>query len=198
MNNKLSIGIGVVALILAISSFFVTKTIVREVTSLAGITNYDSLTLGENLIVGGTAAITGATTQTGTLTVDGGLLKSKTIATSSTATTQTLVQADLLNYNTVLFNPGTISIAMTLPATSTLTTLVPTAGDMAEQCWYNATSSTASVGQIVWAAGTGIDLMASSTPNSITQRPGQWGCFTFVRQTDTDISALYSDFQNAD
>jgi len=134
--------------------------------------------------------------------LDGGTIRSYTNATSTTATTQTLVQADILKYDTVLFTPNTGSVTLTLPATSTLTTFIPTAGDMVEQCWYNATS-TASI-NITFAAGTGIDLqrVATSTVTGaagvLAIPTGNSACFKFIRQTNTDVQALMTNFIDAD
>lgn len=146
---------------------------------------------------GTTLTVTGATTIGGLTTLNAGQLRSYTNATSTTATSQTLEEADLLNYDTVLLTPDTPSLTLTLPATSTLTSFIPTAGDMAEQCWYNATS-TASM-NITFAAGTGIDLQtASTTQTDLTFATGGNACLKFIRQTDTDVSVLMTEYTDAD
>lgn len=160
----------------------------------------DSWSVGGNLSVTGTSALTGALTLGGKITTDGGSLHSYTSSTSTTATTYTLTQADILNYDTILMTPNTGDLALTLPATSTLTSLVPTAGDMAEQCWHNA-SSTAGI-DITFAAGTGITLLsATSTSGGIgapTIQPLDIGCFKFVRQGNTDVTAAFTTYKDAD
>lgn len=134
--------------------------------------------------------------------IDAGLTKSYTNSTSTTATSETLAQSDILGYDTIFLNPTGGAVTLTLPATSTLTTLVPTAGDRQDTCIFNA-SSTAGI-NITLAAGTGIDLdiVATSTITSplgvLKIGPNNSGCLTFIRQASTDISALLTVFGNAD
>lgn len=140
------------------------------------------------------------------LDLDAGQLRSYTNATGTTATAQTLKAADILGYDTILFTPNKASVTLTLPASSTLTSLVPTAGDMAEQCWYNATTTAST--NIVFAAGTGIDLKVASSTSQVggafdlTIAPGQMGCFKYVRKAATastfDIIAGLVEYNNAD
>lgn len=133
---------------------------------------------------------------------DAGILRSYTNSTSTTATSQTLVQADILNYDTMLITPNTGSLTLTLPASSTLTSVVPSAGDRQDICIVNGTSTAAIT--IKLAAGTGIDLytVATSTISGaggvLPIGPQVMGCVTFVRQADTDVSALYIPAINAD
>ena len=149
------------------------------------------------------AASVGSTFSAGGLaTLNGGQLRSSTNATSTDQTSLTLVQADILNYDTLLITPNTGALTYTLPATSTLTSFVPTAGDMVEQCWYNATTTSAAT--VTVTAGTGMDLerVATSTTSgsvAVLAIPSQGSaCFKFVRQTDTDISVLMTSFINSD
>lgn len=138
----------------------------------------------------------------GFLTTNAGLLQSYVNATSTTATSMTMVQADILNYNTLLITPTVGALTYTLPATSTLTSFVPTAGDRVDQCWYNATSTTAATVTVV--AGAGIDLERTAT-STISGSAGviaigarNSACFTFIREADTDISVLMHNFIDAD
>lgn len=162
----------------------------------------DSTAPSTGEVRGATLTMTGAATLGGLATLNAGQLRSYTNTTSTIATTQTLVEADILNYDTVLFTPNYGHVTLTFPATSTWTNYIPTAGDMAEQCWYN-TTSTASI-NITFAAGTGMDLqrVATSTmsgPLGILAVPtGQAVCFKFLRQTDTDVSALMTEFADVD
>lgn len=154
-----------------------------------------------DLEVSGTSYL-GASGFYGSATFNAGQLKSYTNATSSTATAQTLVQADILGYDTVLFTPNTNSITLTLPATSTLTSFIPTAGDMVEQCWHNATTTASKT--ITFAAGTGMDLQRVATSTTagsagvLSIPTGNSACFRFTRQTNTDIQVLMTSFIDAD
>lgn len=156
---------------------------------------------GTTLTITG-AVSTGAVTASGVQTLDAGQLRSYTNSTSTVATTQTLAQADILNYDTVLFTPNTASVTLTLPATSTLTSYIPTAGDRAEQCWQNATT-TAGI-NVTFAAGAGMDLqmVATSTISGSAGvfpiTPGNSACFKFIRQANTDVQVLMTSYIDGD
>lgn len=148
------------------------------------------------------ATFTSTVAATGKVTLNGGQLRSYTNSTSTTATTYTAVQADILNYDTILMTPNTAAITITLPATSTLTSMVPAAGDRQETCIYNATSTTAAT--ITLAAGAGMDLERTAT-STVTGSTGvlaiagrNSACLTFIREPDTDISVLMQNFIDAD
>ena len=128
------------------------------------------------------------------------------IATSTTATTYTMVRKDMVSpngglYDTVSFTPNVGDITVTFPASSTLAVLSG-AGESATQCWHNA--STTSGIDITWAAGTGIDLMVASSTvaeggaPALTTLSNQLGCFKFVRQADTDITAVFERYVAGD
>src|SRR3990167_4643112 len=134
----------------------------------------------------------------GLVTLEGGQLKSYTNASSS-VTTGTLAQSDILNYDTILLEPtgAAATKTLTFPATSTLTSFVPTAGDRQDTCFFNATTTAAST--ITFAAGAGIALenVASTTPDLILGADNT-ACFTFIRKTNTDIVAAFIELVDAD
>lgn len=148
------------------------------------------------------AATLGSTVSAGGLvTLNAGQLKSYTNSTSTTATTQTLEVGDVLNYDTVSIVPNTGDLTLTFFASSTASTLVPTAGDMQETCIQNATT-TAGI-DITFAAGTGIDLKtSSSSPSDLTIQPTDIACFKFIREVATastfDITANMTGYVAAD
>lgn len=168
---------------------------------------------GSTLTITGAQTLTGATTLSSTLTV-GGLIKadagsyvSYTNSTSTTATTQTLAAADILNYSSIILTPNTGALTLTLPASSTLSAMVPVAGDSFEQCWYNATTTAATY--ITFAAGTGIDFQKNATTTTVgadtTTYPidaGGYACLKYIRQPATattfDIGVLMTGYLNAD
>lgn len=137
---------------------------------------------------------------TGLATLDGGQLRSNPLSTSTPASL-TIRTSDLLGYDTINMVPSVGAITITFPASSTMPTLVPTAGDMQETCWFNATTTAAAT--ITFAASAGIDLeTASSTPSDLTLSAGNTACFKFIRQPATsaafDISALMTEYNNGD
>ena len=148
---------------------------------------------------GGTSVL-GAASFAGLVTLNAGQLRSYTNATTSNASLA-LIQADILNYDTVLMTPQGSQSTITFPASSTLTSFVPTAGDMAKQCWFNATTTTTNLGMITFAAGTGIDLeLASSTATQplLTLRGTDSACFNFIRKANTDIVMQMTTFTDGD
>jgi len=158
---------------------------------------------GTNTLSGATT-ISGATTlsstlsTTGMFTANAGSVSSYSLATTTAATTYTLTAADIGNYDTIRQILSGGAATFTLPATSTLTSLVPAAGDRAETCWLPLTNT------LTFAAGTGIDLMVATSTNNgggaydLTITAGGVGCITWFRQTDTDITAGLIEYENAD
>lgn len=139
----------------------------------------------------------------------GGLVERNYFATSTTATTQTFAARDIAPggalYSTLAVTPNTGDITITLPASSTMSSVLPVAGMSATQCWYNA-STTAGI-DITIAAGTGIDLeVASSTITdgapALTVLSDNSGCFRWTRKAATasafDFSVLFTRFVNGD
>lgn len=177
-----------------------TTTISNPFTFQQGITNDSTLTQT------GAATLSSTATIGGKLTTNAGHLRSYTNSTSTTATSQTLAVADILNYDTILMTPNTGALTLTFPASSTMTTLVPTAGDMQETCIFNATSTAAAT--ITLATGTGLSLerVATSTTSGsagmLAIPANGSACMKFVRQKATsaafDISILVTPFLGAE
>lgn len=209
MNTK-NIIIAILAVLLLACGGYIAKN--QALGAASGPVHYQTESFLQGLAVGSRnqltisntgviSAVTGAFS--GLLTNNGGTLKSYTNASSS-VTTGTLAQADILNYDTLLLTPSGAAATktLTLPATSTLTTMVPTAGDTQDLCIYNATGTAAST--ITLAAGTGIDLetVATSTTSGVAGvlviPANGYACLKFIRQTNTDIGALMTSYINAD
>lgn len=128
----------------------------------AGTTNLDSLYLTGNLTTGGSNA------------------------TTTTATSQTLVASDLTSGSVIFLKPTVGSVTVTLPATSTLSTFLPNAGDSTMLIIHNATSTSGI--NITIAGGTGTLLKKATTTAAIL--PGGAAELYFYRKTDTDIQVL--------
>ena len=121
----------------------------------------------------------------------------------------TLSVSDVNGYDTIVVNATGAATAKTVTffASSTASTWLPTAGDMQETCFLNATTS-AGV-NLIFAAGTGIDLqvassttMGSSASLDLTISPDSTACFKFIRKAATasafDIEANLVEYGNAD
>lgn len=171
---------------------------------IEGTTNYNNLVLSDDLTVGGNSTFTGAATLGGLLTLNAGTLASNSNPTSTPAS-MTLQLSDVNGYDTIVVTPTGAASAKTFTffASSTASTWLPTAGDMQRTCIFN--STTTSGVDLVFAAGTGIDLEVSSTTTALGGLrigPNSLGCFTFVRQPQLaasfDIVAALQAFEDGD
>lgn len=134
-------------------------------------------------------------TTTGTLIIDQFTQGGAVWATSTSNTAETLTEANMLAYNYFEFSSNTGATTYTLPATSTMTTLLATAGDMREWIFENATSSTGITA--TFAAGTGIDLVAVTNADDVID-PTEYSRLTCIRQTDTDVLCIISELLSAE
>lgn len=148
-----------------------------------------------------TLAVTGVATFTAQSVMNGGVLHSYPLSTSTPASL-TLAASDITNYESIVQLPSAGSaITDTLPASSSLSAFVPTAGDWAEQCITNGTTTAAI--NITIAGGTGTHLLtATTTPGggAVTAiGPGNTGCIKYFRvgagNNARDINALLTIFQ---
>lgn len=117
------------------------------------------------------------------------------MATSSTAATYTMTRAELVPNGVIQWTPN-VNTTVTLPASSTLTDLVPNKGDV-RTIWLHNASSTAAA-SITLAAGTGIDLQKNEDTADLAVLGLDWTSLTFVRQNDTDITVIMNEFIEAD
>lgn len=162
-------------------------------TTFSGINTTDGYQVdGITVIDGdGDISVTGETSVAG-FTQGGGIL---TITATSTETGRTLTEAQLIANNVIdIAAVNGVSFTITLPATSTMTTLLPNAGDMRE--WFidnqNAAATTTTI-----AAGTGIDLMAYTTNDDVIdgQEISRLTCY---RLATTDVRCITSEILKAD
>lgn len=199
--NKNKIILGIVALAVVIAGVAVANR--SGLLGSSGPTHYQKESFLEGLYAGvgrvveitRTGAVTlGSTlTQNGLATLNAGSVRSYTNATTTSATTYTLTEADILHYSTIIQTLSGGATTFTLPATSTITSLVPAVGDIEEMCWLPLSNS------LTFAAGTGIDLeTASSSPTDLTIGANNTGCMRFIRQADTDITVTLTEFTDGD
>lgn len=217
MNNKYLVGALVIIALLVSGLYFkggsnllgggtrMQNGISADNTSpVAGEVRGTTLTItSTSAFTGLVSAVTGAFS--GLVTLNGGQLRSNTLATTTTDTATTMVLADFNGYDTILMTPNTNTLTLTFPASSTIPTFLPAAGDMQETCWLNSTTTAAK--SIVFAASAGIDLqVATSTAQTgafdLTIAPQGTACFKFIRKKATaaafDIEANLVEYENAD
>ena len=179
---------------------------------IRGDTNYDSLDVTDgyklngvtvldgsgNLAITGTAAVTGTLSVTGATSVQEFTQGGGCLATSTTASSETLLQSDLLNYNCFLVSGQDDSMTLTLPATSTMTTLLANVGDTREWLFYFATTTTAT---LTIAAGAGIDLVAVTADNDVIDHTeyAELKCTrTYSTGAALDVVCIVSELIQAD
>ena len=122
-------------------------------------------------------------------------------STSTTATTQTLQRQDIEGYDTIVFTPNTASVTLTFPASSTMPSFLPSTGQRQRTCFLNATTTAGT--NVIFAAGTGIDLeTASSSPTDLTLLAGNTACFEITRKkssaTTFDFAVSMTEFTDGD
>jgi len=165
-------------------------------------TDYDRTTFTNPITYSGAVTHNGAVSLTSTLsstgattlqefTQGGGVLRLSATATQSTYS----LTASEVGTSNIIENTNTSSPALTLnlPATSTWTAIIPTAGDMREWIIDNQKSTTT----LTIVAGTGIDLVAVTANDDVIDGLEQ-SRLTCWRQYDTDVSCIVSELLAAD
>jgi len=171
--KKIILPIAIVAILLvAIGGWFAPAAIQESLGAIAGPDIFSDVRIHGTLTSGGRA-----------------------MATSSTAATYTLTRAEIAPYNLITWTPN-VNTTLTLPATSTITDLVPNAGDVREILIYNA--STTAAATITLAAGTGIDLQKNEDTADLAINGLDWAKLTFIRQADSDITVIMDEWIEAD
>lgn len=185
-----------IALIIALLAIFVDNNGVSVGT------DYDRTTFSNPITFSGAVTHSGASTfsstvsATGAMTVQeftqgGGVLR---LAATSTQSAYALTASEMGTSN-IIENTNTASpaLTLTLPATSTWTAVIPTAGDMREWIIDNQKSTTT----LTIVAGTGIDLVAVTANDDVIDGVEQ-SRLTCWRQYDTDVSCIVSELLAAD
>lgn len=177
-----------------------------------GVTNYDTLDTTDGYKVDGTTVIDGdgnivASITTDTITASGetsvqGFTQGGGCTASTTlVATELWTEADLLGSNCFVYSggAGTLAITITLPATSTMTTLIPNAGDT--RSWFYDPSGYVAATTTTFAAGTGIILMEPNDgDDSNVVIAGATGAamITLMRRSDEDVYAVIEEISDAD
>lgn len=142
----------------------------------------------EGEVRGTTLNITSTAAFAGQITANAGLLQSS-VNSTTTGATVTLLQADLLGYTSLLITPIVSDSTITLPASSTLTTFIPNAGDRVSMAVVNA-STTAGI-DVIFVEGTGTLLRSATTTKTILQ--DSIGILDFVRKANTDVEVYFNN-----
>ena len=154
---------------------------VYEIESQTGITAADG-TFSDALTVSGASDVS-------TFTQGGGIT-----ASSTTNAAETLLATDIDVENVITYTPN-VNSTLTLPATSTLSAIIPTAGDTRQYFIQNASSTETAT--LTLAGGTGMD-MQEPTGADLVINGLDWGILNFVRLANTDIAVFFNEFQEAD
>ena len=164
-------------------------------TTMCNLSAYE-LGVETDVTIDDDATITGDVDINGETSVEGFTDGAGAYATSTSASAAALNQAELLAYNMIEMtaNVGT-ALALSLPASSTWTTLIPDAGDHREWLIHNATTSAGMI--ITITAGTGIDLIGVTT-NDDPIDGTEYSQLECYRQIDTDITCITSELLNVD
>lgn len=215
-ENAKSFLVAIVLLVIAIGAYwFPSVTVIERVESvLGGGTRFpngistDSTSPSSGEIRGSTLTITGAQTLTGATTlssslsvtgetsVNGGFTYGDAAwSTSTSNTSETLTEANMLAYNYFRLMSNTGASTYTLPASTTMTTLLPNAGDTREWIIENATSSSGITATI--AAGTGIILKSVTNADDVIDETevAELKC---VRKPNTDVLCIVSELLDSD
>jgi len=156
---------------------------------------------GTTLTITSTSAFTGAISASsvdvsgaamvGRFTQGGGI---STISTTSATLTMTQTQMEAGGIISIANTAGSEALALTLPASSTWTTLIPNAGDSRMWIIDNLHSVAATTTTITKAAG--VDLMGV-TANEDVINGAVTGMLECYRKATTDIMCIVSEFVSA-
>lgn len=172
----------------------------------------DSTSPSAGEIRGTTLTITGASTLTGAITATGGidaganidasegLTQGGGVLTIADAAAVTLTEAQMIANNVIMNTASTTAgiQTLTLPATSTMTTLIPTAGDSKKWFYQNNYTVAATTTQIV--AGTGIVLLEPDEGDAfdVLIDGAAYAIITCFRKSDTNVACTVMEATNAD
>lgn len=145
-----------------------------------------------NVNLTGSTALATTTTESFTR---GGLACTLTDANGGT---YTLTDAQLASCSTFTFAAGGAGqevIALTFPATSTMTTTIPNAGDCRN--WLYDANSLAAATTTTLTAGTGHDVIAATTNDDVIDGL-EFSQIEMCRQSDTDVTTYVNELLHAD
>ena len=121
-----------------------------------------------------------------------------TVLTDANGGAYVLTEAQLIASGTLEFaagGEGQAVIALTMPATSTMTTLIPNAGDC--RTWLYDASALAAATTTTLTLGTGHHIIAYTTDDDVIDG-AEFAQIQMCRRTDTDVNTIVSELLHAD
>lgn len=198
------------AILLAVAAFVLTSLFTKDTifisadnngklgytegTHLGNLTVDNLQSLGD-LIAAGDLAIGDDLTVTGDTNVTYFSYGAGIYASSTSANVGTLPVSVLTTYSSMDYTPGDLAVTLTLPATSTMTSFIPTAGDCYDFRFRNVDGTAATSTTI--AAGTGIDLVENENGDVVIEG-GNEAQIKFCRESDTDVTVYVDEYIAAD
>lgn len=144
------------------------------------------ITVGDDLTVSGDFALTGPASVT-TFTQGGGIT-----STSTSAATATMLASEFDTENVYNMTPGGAALTLTSPASSTLSSFIPIAGQTRDVLLRNRSSVTSTT----FAIGAGLNLH-NSTGTTAVLTPNASAILRFVREgTSATISVFMLPLQD--
>lgn len=131
-----------------------------------------------------------------------GEVRSGAVATTSNGGAVTAAEfRNWIANSVVQFKPSIAAVTVTMPASSTISAVLPKSGDRSSICIFNATSTAGT--KITLASGLGTQLRVASSSGTalggLQVDTGATACITFIRQNATstgyDIDGLVSIFK---
>lgn len=166
---------------------------------------------GTTLTITGASTLTGALTLSSTLSAISGVTSLATTSvesftqggdhctlTDANGGAYTLTQAEMSHCSVFKFAAGGAGqevIQLTTPATSTLTTLLPNAGD--RRMWIYDASALAAATTTTWTAGTGINQIAVDANSDLIDGL-EYSRLDCWREADTDVSCIVDELVVSD
>lgn len=192
-NKALYLGL-IVSLILGVSGFVYSyagsSSVVVEHAENVNVSSENSLdnngvlggSTSDDWNVGGNLSVTGTSAFTGNVTLSGELLSGTGVVTQSSTTNETLTATQICDSNYIAYTPIN-ALSLTLPATSTITSCLTTAGAMRTVVIENTATTT---NAITLVAGTGMDLQEPDGQNVVIGQ-NNYAWLTFVKTASGDV-----------
>lgn len=119
---------------------------------------------------------------------DDGITRGTILASTTSGTAATLSATILRQYQQFTLTPNVSSHTLTLPASTSLVSFLPVAGETAEFFVQNGTSTSAVT--LTLATATGLNLKKATTTLAIP--PSSVGILRFVRLTNKDFNVFFN------
>lgn len=173
---------GVVALVAIIFTSFVASPASFGSSANGGnVTNFDAVSVLDGYYINDVLGFDADLANFGLLTEGGGVVTLTPVTSSITMTEANLLAGNVFNFTA---SSTQAALTVTLPATSTMTTFLPNAGDMHRFVIENSFLGAATTTTI--AAGAGIDLQEPDGQNVVIGI-NNYAWFTCFREASTDV-----------